>query len=88
MEGRDSESAHDSAVTAVDFTGLELLGRTAEQLDAAGVALHLAEVRGPVHDVLERADWFRRLEADGRVHHNVARAVAQLPVDLEGRAGS
>lgn len=77
-----------SAVTAVDFTGLELLGRTAEQLDAAGVELHLAEVRGPVHDVLERADWFRRLEADGRVHQNVARAVAQLPVDLEGRAGS
>ena len=70
-----------SAVTAIDFTGLELLGRLAEQLDAAGVQLHLAEVRGPAHDVLERADWFRRLEAQGRVHHNVGRAVAQLPVD-------
>ena len=77
-----------SAVTAIDFTGLELLGRLAEQLDAAGVQLHLAEVRGPAHDVLERADWFRRLEAQGRVHHNVGRAVAQLPLTLPSSPGS
>jgi sulfate permease, SulP family len=69
----------------VDFTGLELLGELTEQLESSGVEVHLAEVRGPVRDVLERADWFRRLEADGRVHQNVPRAVAALPVDLNPR---
>ena len=43
-------------MTAIDFTGLELLGQMGEQMDAAGLQLHLAEVRGPVHDVLERAE--------------------------------
>jgi sulfate permease, SulP family len=71
-----------SAVTAIDFTGLEMLGQLVEQLGSAGVELHLAEVRGPVHDVLGRAEWFRTLQDQGRVHDNVARAVDQLPVDL------
>jgi sulfate permease, SulP family len=71
-----------SAVTTIDFTGLELLGELAEQLHSAGVELHLAEVRGPVHDILERAEWFVDLEAAGRVHENVPRAVDQLPLDL------
>jgi SulP family sulfate permease len=77
-----------SAVTDVDFTGLELLGELGDQLHAAGVDLHLAEVRGPVHDVLVRAEWFRRLEDAGRVHPNVSRAVAGLPVDLSRRRDS
>jgi sulfate permease, SulP family len=71
-----------SAVTTIDFTGLELLGELAEQLHSAGVELHLAEVRGPVRDVLERAEWFRDLKAAGQVHENVARAVDLLPLDL------
>jgi SulP family sulfate permease len=74
-----------SAVTDVDFTGLELLGELGDQLHSAGVDLHIAEVRGPVHDVLVRAEWFRRLEDRGRVHPNVAHAVARLPVRLSGR---
>lgn len=77
-----------SAVTAVDFTGLELLGELTDQLQSAGVEVHLAQVRGPVHDVMVRADWFRRLEDTGRVHQNVHRAVAQLPVDLTPRRDS
>jgi SulP family sulfate permease len=77
-----------SAIGSIDFTGLEMLGELTDQLESAGVEVHLAEVRGPVHDVLERAPWFRRLEAAGRVHHNVNRAVEQLPVDLSRPSGS
>ncbi len=72
-----------SPITAIDFTGLELLGQMAEEMEAAGVQLHLAQVRGPVHDKLERAEWFRRLEGAGRVHQDVGRAVAHLPITLD-----
>lgn len=73
-----------SPISAMDFTGLELLGELTEQLESSGVEVHLAEVRGPVRDVLHRADWFCDLESAGRVHENVQRAVATLPVDLGG----
>ena len=76
-----------SAVNFIDFTGVETLGNLAEELQDAGVDMHLAEMRGPVHDVLERAAWFRALEAAGRVHPSVHHAVAELPVRLGPAAG-
>jgi sulfate permease, SulP family len=69
-------------VSAIDVTGLEMLGDLAEQLEEAEVEVHLAELRGPVLDVLERAAWFRRLEDGGRVHTTVQHAVETLPVTL------
>jgi SulP family sulfate permease len=72
-----------SAINFIDFTGVETLGNLAEQLEAAGVEVHLAEIRGPVQDVLLRAPWFRDLEGAGRLHPSVHHAVEHLPVRLE-----
>lgn len=41
-----------SAVNFIDTTGLEMLHRLNDRLDKAGVALHLAEPKGPVRDQL------------------------------------
>ena len=71
-----------SAIGDADYTGLELLGELAGDLDAAGVELHLAAARGPVRDLLARTDLGRRLDADGRVHSSVPHAVQALPVRL------
>jgi SulP family sulfate permease len=71
-----------SAVTDADYTGVEMLGELVDQLEASGVTLHLAALRGPVSDVLGRAAWFRDLCRAGRVHDTVVRAVEALPLDL------
>lgn len=44
-----------SAVSAIDASAAYELAHVAEELDDAGVPLHLATVRGPVRDVLGRA---------------------------------
>jgi sulfate permease, SulP family len=59
-----------------------MLGELVDQLEASGVTLHLAALRGPVSDVLGRAAWFRDLCRAGRVHDTVVRAVEALPLDL------
>jgi len=45
-----------SAVNDIDASALESLEMIAAKLEAAGVALHLSEVKGPVMDKLERSD--------------------------------
>jgi SulP family sulfate permease len=72
-----------SAVNAVDFTGADMLRALAVDLGARGVELHLAALRGPVQDVLERTEFFRDLEAGGRVHGTVPGAVDSLPVRVD-----
>jgi SulP family sulfate permease len=52
-----------SAVTGMDTDGSHALAELDRTLDDAGVALHLATVRGPVRDVLERAGLWDRLHA-------------------------
>lgn len=71
-----------SAINTVDYTGAEMLMQLNQDLEAAGVTLHLAALRGPVSDVLRRTQYFRDLEARGRVHRTVPRAVRTLPVEL------
>jgi len=55
-----------SAVNQIDASALESLERLTDELRAAGVTLHLAEVKGPVMDRLQRTDFLERLEP-GRV---------------------
>jgi len=69
-----------SAITSVDYTGAETLADLEEELQVAGVELHLATVRGPVRDVLGRTRVWRLLVDQHRVHHDVAEAVAALPL--------
>ena len=44
-----------SAITYVDTTGLDMLGELQRELDAKGVELVFARLKGPVHDVFRRA---------------------------------
>ncbi len=65
-----------SAINTADFTGIEMLSTLRDELDAAGVALHLAALRGPVRDILRRdpaySDWAPR------IHPTVPAAVTTL----------
>jgi MFS superfamily sulfate permease-like transporter len=45
-----------SAVTHVDTTGLDMLGELQRELAERGVELVFARLKGPVHDVLSRAE--------------------------------
>ena len=54
-----------SAVNEVDYSALETLEALNECLTDNGVGLHLSEVKGPVMDRLERADFLEHL--NGRV---------------------
>ena len=55
-----------SGVNDVDATGADMLDALLDELDDLGVQLHLAEVKGPVRDVLRRAGLWSRLA--GRLH--------------------
>lgn len=77
-----------SGINDIDATGADVLGEIITELDEAGVTLHLADVKGPVRDVLRRAGLWDRL--DGRVHatpHQAMQAVtgeAGRPESLRG----
>ena len=53
-----------TAVNGVDGSAMETLERISERLGAAGVRFHLAEVKGPVMDVLRRAGIPERLSGE------------------------
>jgi SulP family sulfate permease len=55
-----------SAVNRVDLTALEALTALEQDLQERGVALHLAEIKGPVQDRMLHTAFWRRLQ--GRVH--------------------
>jgi hypothetical protein len=55
-----------SAVNRVDTTALSMLEGLDQALQQAGVVLHLAEIKGPVADILQRAGLAARFA--GRVH--------------------
>jgi sulfate permease, SulP family len=44
-----------SAITYVDTTGLDMLGKLQHELDELGVELVFARLKGPVHDAFKRA---------------------------------
>ena len=64
-----------SGITAIDYTGAETLSDLKRELEQARVELHLAAIRGPVQDVLERTRIWDELTDTGRVHIGVAEAV-------------
>lgn len=74
-----------SAVNTCDHTGAEMLRDLGDELAAAGVEIHLAAVRGPVRDVLERTAFFAEELAAGRVHPTVADAVDQVVAQREAQ---
>ena len=68
-----------SAMISADYTGIDSLLRLAADLDAAAVQVHLAALRGPVRDILDRHEGYRLLAEQGRVHSTVPLAVSALP---------
>lgn len=76
-----------TAVNAADFTGVEMLGELVRDLGDTGVEVWLGGMRGPVRDVLARAEWFLSLENSGRARGTVVDAIRALPVDPTDAAG-
>jgi len=75
-----------SAVNDVDAVALEALERRLVEWDGAGVALHLAGVKGPVRDRLARSGFSRR-HPQRVAHLSVAHALASLGAELEAPGG-
>jgi SulP family sulfate permease len=66
-----------SAVNYIDTSALDSLDAIRQRLRDAGVTLHLAEVKGPVLDRLERTAFVRQL-APGRLFISTHAAVTEL----------
>ena len=66
-----------SAVSYIDSSALEVLEHLADDLQAAGITLHLAEVKGPVMDRLKQSALQQSLTPD-RVHLTTFGAVEAL----------
>jgi sulfate permease, SulP family len=66
-----------SAISDADVDGVHAIGHARERLAERGVALHLAGVRAPVREMLRRGGVWQPLERVGRVHPDVAGAVAR-----------
>jgi SulP family sulfate permease len=62
-----------SGINDIDATGAEALSEIITDIDESPVRLHLADVKGPVRDVLRRAGLWDRL--DGRIHATPHQAV-------------
>lgn len=62
-----------SAIGDLDASGAHLLHELDRDLATSGVTLHLATVRGPVRDVMQRAGIWDHL--DGRIHPSLHAAV-------------
>lgn len=68
-----------SGVNLIDASALDSLEAIVERLHAAGIQLHLSEVKGPVMDQLQRSDFLQ--EFGGRVF--VSQYEAMLGLDRE-----
>jgi SulP family sulfate permease len=74
-----------SAVNHIDSTGLDMLSELTEGLAEKDIYLHLAEVKGPVMDVLRRTDLPDRLS--GRIFFTQHEAIRVLTAEGAGSTG-
>jgi SulP family sulfate permease len=73
-----------SGVNLIDASALDTLEALSERLHSAGLQLHLAEVKGPVMDRLNRSDFFQRFA--GQVFVSQYQALRALDVASTERA--
>lgn len=66
-----------AAINYVDGSALEVLDRLEEELQNAGVILHLSDVKGPVMDRLQKEGLAKRLGKE-RIHMSVHDAMTAL----------
>lgn len=78
-----------SGVNQLDSSAAAALEDIDEDLTRRGIRLVLARVKGPVRDVMYRASWLQRLDAEGRIffgtHDAVQAAVAPLGAERRRR---
>ena len=65
-----------TATNFIDTSGLEMLEELSENLNEAGVTLHLAEVKGPVMDKLKETSFYTNMH--GRVFFTTDIAMREL----------
>lgn len=91
LEGAHPEGLHHivldgAGINDLDASAESALADLVTEYDDRGIAIHLANVKGPVRDVLVRSGLWERL--DGRVHPSVHMAVCAITgtgtVDLIG----
>jgi sulfate permease, SulP family len=75
-----------SAIADVDGDGVGVLDELERTLAARDVVMHLATVRGPVRDALQRAGRWQRWVDAGQVHEEIEDALDVLGVDLASHA--
>ncbi|WP_369958530.1 SulP family inorganic anion transporter [Pseudomonas benzenivorans] len=73
-----------SGVNLIDASALDSLAAIAERLRSAGAQLHLSEVKGPVMDQLQRADFLQGF--GGQVFTSQYQALQALDPDCAERA--
>ena len=73
-----------SGVNQIDASALDTLEAISERLRSAGVQLHLAEVKGPVMDRLQRSDFLQRF--GGQVFVSQYQALRTLDAESTQRA--
>jgi SulP family sulfate permease len=74
-----------SAINDIDASALDSLEAIDQRLRAAGIALHLSEVKGPVMDRLQRSSFLQGMS--GRVFLSHYQAVAALTPEVVAEAG-
>ncbi len=70
-----------TSVSYIDATALEALENLNRSFKALGIIMHLAEVKGPVMDKLERTEFIEQLKP-GQVFFRVDEAVEELAGDF------
>lgn len=73
-----------SGVNQIDASALDTLEAISERLHSAGVQLHLAEVKGPVMDRLQRSEFLQRF--GGQVFVSQYQALRTLDAESTARA--
>lgn len=72
------------AINTIDASALDSLGLINDRLQQAGVRFHLSEVKGPVHDRLQRSSFLEKLS--GQVFLSQHQAMSQLDPALTAQA--
>lgn len=71
-----------SAVNAIDASGLESLIAIRQRLKEGRIEFHLAEVKGPITDVLKKTTFYREIE--NNIHLTHYEAVCSIDPELAG----
>lgn len=66
-----------SSITDLDASGEAALHNVADFLDNAGVAFHIANLRGPIRDTLVRSGFWEKLGED-HFHHSIHDALLHI----------